>query len=152
MEKEIEEIIKKNLPAQVGETLRKTLQQGEQYKAELDVTLGSLEIEKKKVISLSQQVEQYKVNDTRNLTLEARELKVREDERNLKVSTLEFQLASEKEKTQFSKEVALSLVRNTEYRKTIFNNENQQGYMGPNGVWVQPTPISKNLTEDKSAT
>lgn len=41
-------------------------------------------------------------------------------EKDQTIKNLSYQLAAEKEKTLFVKDVAMGLVRNTEYRKTVF--------------------------------
>jgi hypothetical protein len=72
---------------------------------------------------------------------------------------VKYQLASEKEKTGFTKEVALGLVRNTIFRKTVFDSENQAPYQVPDPnphayqgqtTTVFPTPINKNLNETET--
>jgi len=151
MEKEMQEIIKKNLPAQVGDALKTRLEQAEK---DADTVKRQAEqiLSKEAIIRcLEKIVSDYREFDARNVALEGREKAVADSERNLKIATLEFQLAAEKEKTTFSKEVALGLVRNTEYRKNVFDNENQSGYYDGNNHWVMPTPINKSLTEDKKA-
>jgi len=96
-------------------------------------------------------IKKYRQNDTRNALLEEREKKLIEAERNLKIATLEFKLGSERDKTQFSKDIALGLVRNTEYRKHIYDSEQQTGYYDGTGRWIQPSPINKSLEEKGSA-
>lgn len=150
MTDEIRAIIEKNLPAQVGEVLKTRLEQAEKDVIKIKQQEETLQSKNAAITQFEKLVADYKTKDEQNAKLEARELAVTEAERNLKIATLEYQLVSEKEKTDFTKNVALGLVRNTEFRKTIFDSENQGGYMGPNGVWVYPTPINKVLTEDHS--
>lgn len=151
METEIKAIIEKNLPAQVGDVLKLRLEQAEKDVVKVKQQEEALQSKNVTITGLEKQVADYKKFDERNATLEAREKAVADGERNLKVATLEFQLTAEKEKTQFSKDVALGLVRNTEFRKHIFDSENQQGYQGANGQWIYPTPVNKSLDENKTA-
>lgn len=151
MEKDIEEIIQKNLPAQVGTVLKNRLEQAEKDAEEVKQQKAYLEERSKEIQAFRVLIEDYKKFDERNLKLEEREKMVTEVERNLKIRELEFQLISEKEKTEFSKSVALGLVRNIEYRKNIFDSENQNSYQDSHGNYVYPTPINKSLNEDKTA-
>lgn len=151
MELEIKAIIEKNLPAQVGEVLKLRLDKAEQDVDSLKRLGDSYEHKLVEIESLKKTIETYKAFDNRNATLEAREKAVADGERNLKIATLEFQLNSEKEKTQFSKDVALGLVRNTSYRKNIFDSEFQPSYQDSNGVWHYPPNTNKTYNEDKTA-
>ena len=151
LEQEMQEVIKKNLPAHVGDALKERLEQAEKDAIKVTQLEEALQSKNVTIIGLEKQVADYQKFDERNATLETREKAVSEDERNLKITILEFQLNAEKEKTQFSKDVALGLVRNTEFRKHVFDSENQNGYTGANGQWVQPTPVNKSLDESKNA-
>lgn len=151
MEAEFKAIIEKNLPAQVGDVLKKRLEQADVDASNLKRANETLDANGKTITSLNAQIAEYKKFDERNAAISAREIAVTESERNLKVKELEFQLASEKDKTGFAKEVALGLVRNTEYRKTIFDNESQSGYYDGKGNYIQPGNINKNLSETSAA-
>lgn len=151
MEAEITAIIEKDLPAQVGAILKKRLEQGERDVIDLKTKNEMIVSKNATIVGLEKKIEDYQKLDERNRTLEARENKVSEDERNLKISTLEYKLEAEKEKTTFSKDVALGLVRNIEYRKHIMDCQSQGGYPGPNGTWIQPSSINKSFEEKKSA-
>ena len=63
---------------------------------------------------------------------------------------LKQKLESEKDKSEFAKSVALGLVRNTEFRKSVFDTEDQQGYYKDN-VWVEPVHLSKSRNETSSS-
>lgn len=149
--KEMEEIIKKNLPAQVGEVLSKELER--LYKVETEhnyykdiVSKNDVEIKE-----LRSKLEEHRVLDAKLKTIEEAQEKLNNETRDLKVKILEYQLEAEKDKTDFTKNVALGLVRNTEFKKSIFDNEIQQPYTDSNGVYHYPTPISKSLIETKKA-
>ena len=148
MTEEIKAIIEKNLPAQVGETLKQVLEQGK-----IDSETAKIQAEQiNKLLKTLQEkesiIETYKKFDERNSNLEGREKAVELQERDLIVKTLEYQLESEKSKTIFSQNVALGLVRNIEYRKDVFDNVSEptgrDNYGNP--VYVNKT---KSLTEVK---
>lgn len=123
MTEEIKAIIEKNLPAQVGAVLKGVLEQAEKDAVKVKQQEEALVSKTATITGLEKTISDYRKLDERNGTLEGRERKVAEDERNLKIATLEFQLVAEKEKTEFSKSVALGLVRNTEYKRTLFDSQ-----------------------------
>lgn len=151
MEKEIEEIIKKNLPAQVGETLRKTLEQGEKYKVELDATVHSFECERKKVVALESRIDEYKKSDERNSKLEARETAVSEKERNQKVFEAELKLAEAEKRTTDATNFVGMVFKSPIYRKTTFENENGMQNWNSQTNRNEFVPSGgKNKTEEKT--
>jgi DNA repair exonuclease SbcCD ATPase subunit len=129
MEAEFTAIIEKNLPAQVGDVLKKRLDQANNDASKVKQLEEQLGNRNQHVTKLEAQIADYKKFDERNSAIEAREKACDTYERDLKVKTLEYQLQSEREKTQFSKEVALGLVRNTEYTKKVFDTRS-----GPDGI------------------
>lgn len=148
MTTEINEIIQKNLPAQVGDVLKQRLEQAEKDVKELDQAKKQRELDLKRIEQLSAEILEYKKFDERNASLETKEESLREQERNLKINMLEFQLEVEKNKSDFVREVTMGLVRNTTYKKNVFDSEN-----GPNGRdqygHITYATNSKNVTETK---
>lgn len=151
MDQEINEIIKKNLPAQVGEVLKQRLEQAERDATDLKKYAADLAEANATVSELKIMLVRHKSLDERAEALTAREIAVDVLERAQKISQLQYELESEKQKTDFVKNVALGLVRNTEYRKNIFDSETQSGHYNENGMWIQPTPVNKAF-EEKSTT
>jgi hypothetical protein len=147
---EIRLIIQKNLPAEVGAVLKERLEKAEQDERSLENLKSVNEALQKREKELLAEIEKYKKFDERNKELDAREQQLGVRIRDFEVLKLNYELAAEKDKTQFAKDVALGLVRNSEYRKQVFDSENQAGYyQGSN--WVTPTPVNKSLTETKKA-
>lgn len=151
MEIEIQEIIKKNLPAHVGDVLKKRLEQADNDANELKSYKQAVVDRDKTIAEQQKRIEEYKAFDIRNSTLESREKAVAEQERNQKVAALEYQLNSEKEKTKLVTDVAMGLVRNTEYKKTIWDNESQASYTDSHGNYHQPGNINKHFDETSKA-
>jgi hypothetical protein len=129
MKKEINEIIEKNLPAQVGQVLRERLEKADKDEALVSSLRGQIEVLKKDVETGLNTIKKYGEKDSRNNNLDAREKAIKEGEIQLKVDTLEYQLESEKDKTKHAKELAMGLVRNTAYRKELFDTKT-----GPEGL------------------
>jgi hypothetical protein len=147
---EIKEIIAKNLPAQVGEVLQLRLEQADRD-ANTVKNLTEIKSSNETTIRLQQsQIESYKQFDDRNAALDQREKDLVQREMNLGIEVLKYQLAAEKEKTQFTQSVAMGLVRNTEYKKTIFDSENKGGFYDDKGNYIPPVNTSKSYTEDKT--
>lgn len=94
MEHEFKAIIEKNLPAQVGDVLKKRLEQADKDAADLSTARKANEDAVKKIDDLNKQIADYKKFDERNSALEAREKACEIQERDLKVKTLEYQLQS----------------------------------------------------------
>lgn len=75
-----------------------------------------------------------------------RQKSLEKQKQQLEINKLTYQL-----QTEFTKIVSLGLIRNAEYRKNIFDSENQQGYQGANGQWVQFTFVNKNLNSTETS-
>lgn len=149
LNKEIKKLAEQHLPKQVGDVLQKRLKRANEIEFELQ-ELSELLIKKNdKINELTSIVS--KINDLKIFedSLKAKEKELNNLERNLELEKLKYQLESERDKTDFSMRVALGLVRNIEFRKTIFDSENQAPYQDSNGNWVYPTSLNKNLKETK---
>lgn len=153
-EEEIQAIIKKSLPAHVGDVLKARLEQADKdEKALKDAKQVIDELQKtntelRKDLILANKA----IKDEESLY--QREIALAEGIRNLKIETLEYQLANEKDKTDFTKQVAMGLVRNTTFRKTVFDSENQNPYPVPDGnggsYMAYPSTVHKSLNENSS--
>lgn len=150
-EQEIQEIIKKNLPAQVGDVLKTRLEQAERDANSVANQREQIISKEATIKELEEQLEKYRKFDIRNDGLDKREVELNKIKHDLDLEILKAELVNEKDKSVFAKSIALGLVRNTEYRKTIFDSENQAPYYDSNNNWIQPMPVNKNLDEKKSA-
>ena len=101
MEQEFKAIIEKNLPAQVGDVLKKRLEQADNDSVKIKQLEEQIGNRNQHVTKLEATIAEYKKFDDRNAALEAREKACDIQERDFKVKTLEHQLQTEKEKTQF---------------------------------------------------
>lgn len=151
MNPEIKAIIEKNLPAEVGTTLKTVLEKAAQDAETVKLQVQRINTLEQGVLKQEETIKNYQKQDERNAKLGEREKIVSEKERNLEIETLKFQLAAEKEKTSFSKEVALGLVRNIEYRNHIYDTQTGSGYYNQQGMWVAPTEATKSFEEKKEA-
>lgn len=146
IEKQIQELVKSNLPAQVGEALQTALGEGkEAQKAWAEA--------QRRIESLNNTIKDRdnKLKKLEALKLEAEEISnqriiLEEDKRNLRIKQLEHELSCEKAMTTTIKEVTMGLVRNTVYRKNIFDSINEPT-LDSNGY-----PINVNKTQSLNET
>jgi len=129
--------------------LKVRLEQADKDAKSLELYKNLLATKSQEVEKLNSIVEEYRKHDARNSELDQRERELNKMQFNLELEILKSQLTVEKEKSEFVKSVTMGLVRNTEYRKSVFDTENQIGWMN-GGKWVQPSPIAKSLTETKT--
>jgi hypothetical protein len=125
LNKEILEAINKDLPNQLGSVLKEKLNENETLMSEnknLIKELDGLNKALKEYEALGRKEESL---DKRELILNQKEEELKELKRNIEIEKLTYQLNNEKDKVQFTKDVALGLVRNSEFRKTINNNRSE---------------------------
>lgn len=150
MEQEIQDIIKKNLPEQVGTVLKARLDQAEKDSETVKQQQDAIAKQEQAIKKLQAEISKYMELDTRNAGLDTREKALEIQERDFKVKVLEATVLTEQDKTKFAKDVAMGLVRNTEYRKNIFDTKS-----GPEGRDnygnVQYATHTVNADEKKTA-
>ena len=135
----------------LGKHYKKRLELADKLEKENSDLIKTNKTQYDEIQNLKGIIEKHKTIDEREEAVTKREVDVTEKENKSEIEKLKYQLESEKDKTQFSKAVALGLVRNIEYRKNVFDSEhvNLGGYQDPNGNWVYPQPSNtiKNFTE-----
>jgi CRISPR/Cas system-associated endonuclease Cas3-HD len=122
LEEEIKASIEKNLPKQVGDTLRKRLEQTDNLEKENAALKEGIEQSKKLEQVLRNQISDFEKLKMVVTELNARERALEQRELTLEVTMLKAELESEKSKSEFGFNVALGLVRNTNYRKAVFES------------------------------
>lgn len=148
--KKINDSIKEHIPSQVGEELQKLLAKGKADAEEVKSLSIANENNRKTINELNDTISQYKKLDERNSQLEIREKAAEELERKIQIEKLTYQLAAEKESKEFSKSVALGLVRNVEYRRSLFDNTTEPDGKDQYGNTVYSNK-SQNSTEKNEA-
>lgn len=145
LEKELQASIKKNLPQQVGDILKQRLEQADKDAKKAEELASKLIERNKEVEELEETIRDYKQFDVRNGLLDSLEKELIRERDRLDIEKLTYQLQSEKDKTTFSQNLAMGLVRNTEYKKTIFDSESGgQPFTDGNGYTVYPIPTCKS--------
>lgn len=134
MYEEIKSIIEKNLPAQVGESLKKVLEQGKKDAESVKSLNDQIQKLVLNVNEKEKRISEYQKFDDRNAKLDERESQLAERERNMTITQLRMELVAEKEKSDFAKSVAMGLVRNAEYRRSLWESKDSPTSMDQYGV------------------
>ena len=142
------EQIRKNLPQAVGETLKAELEALARFRSEIPNMMKIRE----ELASVIKDFSAYKAKhaeiDKRESALAIGEANLAAKDRDFTLNTLHAELRFEKEKTQFCKDIALGLVRNVEYRSSVFTSQNKNHVV--NG-YPQSMAESGNTTETSTA-
>jgi hypothetical protein len=136
----IEKAITESLPAQVGEVLRKQLERIPILEANNERIDLQWEEACQQIKELNKEINKYKEIISKHGQLDNREVEISKKERFFEVEQLKYQLQAEKDKTDFTKSVALGLVRNVEYRNHVMESKNVVAgidqYGSPRTVYV----------------
>lgn len=123
IEQDIRDSIQKNMPQAVGAELQALLEQGKkdaQAVKTLTADAQSYRNERDREIARRERAE---ADLKKHGDLAVREEAVAKRERDAEVRDLQLQLTAAKEVSSSIKEIAMGLVRNTEYRKSVVNSE-----------------------------
>ena len=147
--KNIEEVVKASLPQQVGEQLRKRLEETDKLEKELK---DQKVLNKNQAESLNESnklISELQKNAVKVSEIERREKEVSEKERNQEIEKLKYQLDCEKYISKHTMDVAMGLVRNTTYKKQILDSEFPGGapVIDGHGNAHYPQPLNKNYSE-----
>ena len=130
LNKEIADAIKKSLPAQVGDVLKKRLTQADELESELDEKKSENKALKVRVDRL----EKLNIWDNR---LEERETvlnkldeDINERMRNMDITVLQTKLDCAEDKAKAFHDFTTGLMRNIEYRSNAFGNTNRTDSSG----------------------
>lgn len=123
MEKEILELIERDLPNHVGNVLKKKIEQADKDAATIEIQSKEIVIYKKNVSTLMKHGAEMQAELDIHTKLDDKIQALEERERNLKISILQIELEAEKYKTTFMNSVTMGLVRNVEYRQSIHESD-----------------------------
>lgn len=150
---EIKAAIDKDLPNQIGQTLKERLEKADKdaellaganeradrYEKERDTARGQLASAKEEL--------------SKHAALAAREAAVEKRERGAEIAELKVQLAAAQGNTEFARGVAMGLVRNIEFRNNSFQNSSDSVPVTNGGyTQLQTATHSNNVNETRSAT
>jgi len=150
MSKELDEInaiIKKNLPAQVGENLQVVLAKAQSDAKDLD----TLNIKHNKLVTEKNKVDKKLLKqeelETKIHQLSVDRTKFEREQRDAKVKELEYKLVEAERRADTIHGYTETLVKNTLVRKSVFGNNNTMGYSDSNGQWQDPRGESTDHNE-----
>lgn len=148
-QEKIEKAIKESLPSQVGEVLKQELERIPKLEHQLKVSEDSINDKLVTIRRLEDKVNELQHLENKARSLELKEAALEKGERDLKIRELEYQLNSEKDKSEFARQVALGLVRNTVFKENVFDNVS-----GPSGTDQYGNIVygntTKNFTSEKT--
>jgi hypothetical protein len=154
LEQDIRDSISKNLSAEMGAVLKERLEKAEHDEREVVRLKAQVDKDANKYAVLLQLnadlQEQLKVH----AALDVREVAIATRERNLEITELQVMLKEANARADFTKDVALGLVRNIEYRQSVHvaerGRENLPANPGVNGAVAYP--ISMDVNRDTTTT
>lgn len=131
LQKEILESVNKHLPEQVAGVLKERLTTLEQIEIDHQDLLKEYEILVSKYKDLKEKEDRFNNLDKIDLDLRNANTVLKkkefEFENNKRIFELTTQLNAEKESKNFAQDLAMGLVRNTDYKKTTLSNGNTLG-------------------------
>lgn len=120
LELKISKAITESLPAQLGEELRKQLELIPSLQNEVNQFIERNNFLRFDLDAAREKLTKAQEEISKHAHLSVREKAIQDAERKFEIEKLTYQLAAEKDKTEFAKGVALGLVRNAEYRTSVF--------------------------------
>jgi hypothetical protein len=148
LREQIKNAIDKDLPKQVGDSLKRRLEEADQTEKELKRVTAALETKELTIVDLNKTIKDLTMRVSSEQELLARERQVNDRENKLEITLLQGQLESEKEKSKFGFDVSLGLVRNTQFRRNLTDTHTLPSIMSPQGYPV-PQNTFQNSTETK---
>ena len=143
--KMIESQIKANLPEHVGNMLRKELDELHMFRKDVERVKAAFteNVELRKQNNELTRDADHVVKQMHRIAESREELAIERRAHDIKV--LEAKLALANEKAEFCKNIALGLVRNVEYRQTVFGSRSEQA-MQPGAYAGQTIGVPHNLS------
>jgi uncharacterized protein involved in exopolysaccharide biosynthesis len=122
MEKELKEIIDKNLPAQVGERLQSRLAEIPKLESEKASIQGRVDGLTKELVSVNQQVQVLKHLNGKEQEIAAKELEVNEGLRNQEIDILKVRLEESEKRVKEMHGLVMTVFKSPVYRKSYMND------------------------------
>lgn len=121
--KSIQEVVDKNLPAQMGESFKKLFDEAKRTKASYDIQLENNSLLTKKVAGLEDKVAEYKKIEEKFYSLLKREEEIEKREKNMDLHDLKKDLVCSEKNFNTVHNLVSQLTRNTVFRETVFEND-----------------------------
>lgn len=146
IQKDLSAVINANLPAAVGAELQKVLAKGQEdanARVHLELQVTHLQQSLKTVQEALSEAE-ARLRDHRALDIRTVELDKRAAA--MELDLLRHSLAQAQDNTKFARDVALGLVRNTEYRNSVFESQSSRQHVVPQGSFLNSDQGSSKTT------
>lgn len=150
LKQQIADAIDKDLSKQIGDRLKIRLEEADQAEKDLAQSKLELKIAKDTINRQEKTIEDLNVLKLDRQTLDKKTKDLEKREHDLELTIIKAQLESEKEKSTFGFNVALGLVRNTEFRRHLTDSQTLPSIPGPNG-YCTPQNSFQTSTETNSA-
>lgn len=151
--KDLTDIIAKNLPQAVGEQLQQRLLKADADASDVLRLKSNAESDKRDIRSLESRLAVAEAALKKHADLDAKAAAIAERERNRDISDLQVQLAAAQENAKFAQELLRGLVRNTEFRRDVWETRPQQPMAVPSGSYVDRPSTTESVsrsTTDRS--
>lgn len=148
MDKEILEIIDKNMPAMVGEALKARLQQADEDKAQLAHTTKLYKEKCETIRDLEAQKDKLREALNKHVELEKREDAVREREIKQEVELLKVQIEAQKRIASAGWEFLNTLAKNPTVKESVYRSIHNGSTYNNGGTQYYPTGDSETRTTE----
>lgn len=151
MIEQIQDVIRKNLPSEVGDQLRKLLTEGESIKKERDQLAERLGATSNQVISQASEITKLKETLAQHTALAKREADCLIRENRLDVTMAENRAMAAEVKAQTVFDLANVVFRNPVLKRTVFESSNDPIVVPGQGYPSGTSNASKNKTETEES-
>lgn len=130
---DIRAVIEKNLPAVTAGALRERLAQADKLEEALEKAKQDLATVKAISRDQTDQIEALNKKLTAHAALDKREVEITKREYELELTLIKAQLVSANSNTEFTRSLLNNLVRNTDYRSSVYESRPPTPVVTPNG-------------------
>jgi len=149
LQEKIQQAIAQNLPGEVGAALKKRLEQADKDSQDLAAAQAKILSTQSSLDDARRQVAEHESLDKRLVTVATREQECREREIELDLTIQKSRADSATEMAKFAQDLAMGLVRNTEYRRNRFGDVPVINRDADGGRWSSSERV--NLEEKEEA-
>lgn len=144
---EIRDAVNKHLPSTVGEALQLRLKQAERDARDVVEIRADVARQEKVVDRHLQTIAELKTQLAQHAALDERERAVEEAERKQEIFALKTKLEASEGSRDFARNVALGLVRNTDFREVVHHSNTTPVPVTTNGYTAIQGHTSHNRNE-----
>lgn len=147
MNEDIQHIIEKHLPSEVGKSLAKRLEQAEADKKTVQKLEKTCAAGTDRIKALEKEVARFQDEVNQHDNLDTRKLEVEKREREQRIRDLENHLACAERMVEFADKVCSGLTRNMEYRKSLYRGAATEWASSQSGVDWEGKPMYEQVVK-----